>query len=53
VFDGDGNGAPDAPQGSFAGDPSGCDSNSDAIIDAGDISCTILLIFGGSGACQQ
>ncbi len=35
-----------APGGTFPGNPVGCDSNADAVIDAGDLSCTSMLIFG-------
>jgi hypothetical protein len=37
--------------GSFVGHPLGCDANQDAIVDAGDVSCTTLLIFEGPGVC--
>lgn len=48
IFDGDGSFWADAPGGTFAGSPVGCDANADTAIDAGDISCTILLIFGNT-----
>ena len=51
IFDGDGAAAVDAPGGTFGGDVYGCDANVDDIIDAGDISCAILIIFNGQGAC--
>lgn len=47
IFDGDGTLPADAPLGSFAGDPAGCNPNGDAQIDSGDISCVILIIFSG------
>lgn len=46
IFDGDGNLAKDAPKGSFAGSVIGCDANKDKIIDAGDVSCAVLLLNG-------
>ncbi len=45
IFDGDGDFWLTAPGGTFAGSPVGCDSNADTVIDAGDVSCTTLLIF--------
>lgn len=50
IFDGDGSDPATATAGSFAGGL-GCDANGDAAIDAGDLSCTVLLIFNGPGAC--
>jgi hypothetical protein len=47
IFDGDGNLANDAPKGTFVGSPIGCDANKDKIIDAGDISCAVILLDGG------
>ena len=29
----------------------GCDANEDGVIDAGDLSCTVLTIFNGPGEC--
>src|SRR3989338_6196980 len=46
IMDGDGNLAIDARDGTFIGDPIGCDANADNIIDAGDLSCVSLLMFG-------
>ena len=46
AFDGDGNFWLDVPGGSFHGNPVGCDANADTIVDAGDLSCKINLIFG-------
>ena len=51
IFDGDGKAAIDVAGGSFAGDPIGCDSNADSIIDAGDLSCLIRIIFNQPGGC--
>ncbi len=48
IFDGDGSFWVDAPGGTFLGSPVGCDANADTDVDAGDVSCTILLIFGGT-----
>jgi uncharacterized repeat protein (TIGR01451 family) len=53
IFDGDGDFWQDAPSGTFAGSPQGCDSNQDNLIDAADIICTVLIIFQGQGACEQ
>lgn len=36
----------DAIHSTFAGSPFGCDSNGDAVIDAGDLACTSRLILG-------
>jgi hypothetical protein len=47
IFDGDGDFWLDVPGGSYPGNPFGCDANGDTVVDAGDVSCTILLIFGG------
>lgn len=51
LFDGDGAFWLDAPGGTFAGNPQGCDSNLDAQIDSADLICTVLIIFQGQGAC--
>ncbi len=48
IFDGDGSFWVDVPGGTFLGSPVGCDANADAGVDAADVSCTILLIFGGT-----
>jgi hypothetical protein len=50
IFDGDGTAPSDTPLGSFVGNPVGCNPNQDAAVDAGDISCLVILIFGG-GTC--
>lgn len=53
VFDADGSFWLDVPGDTFVGDPVGCDANADTTVDAGDVSCKSLLIFGqtcgGSG----
>jgi hypothetical protein len=49
IFDGDGNLASDAPGGSFAGDPTGCDANNSGFIEAGDVVTIVSLVAGSSG----
>jgi hypothetical protein len=51
IFDGDGDAAMDVPGGSFPGNPRGCDPNADSRINAGDLACGALLIFGTPGGC--
>ena len=51
IFDGDGNLPADAPGGTFPGDPVGSDANEDGVISAGDMTCIVLLVFNGPGAC--
>jgi len=51
IFDGDGMAAVNAPGGTFAGSPSGCDANADTAIDAGDLACAVRRIFGEAGGC--
>lgn len=53
LFDNDGSYWLDAPGGEYAGNPPGCDSNQDRIIDAADLICTTLIIFNGPNACVQ
>ncbi len=48
IFDDDGTFWADVVGSTFLGSPVGCDANDDTAVDAGDISCTILLIFGGT-----
>ncbi len=48
IFDGDGTFWADVVGSTYVGSPVGCDANDDTAVDAGDISCTILLIFGGT-----
>ncbi len=50
IFDGDGAFWQDAPAGNYPG-TTGCDANQDTQIDAGDISCTVLMIFNGVDGC--
>jgi hypothetical protein len=52
ILDGDGDRAVDTPGGSYRGNP-GCDGNQDSIVDAGDLSCVVLLIFSGANACAH
>jgi hypothetical protein len=47
TFDGDGSDPADAAMGSFPGHPAGCNANGDIQVDAGDMSCTALIVFGG------
>ena len=47
IFDDDGTFWADVVGSTYVGSPVGCDANDDTVVDAGDISCTILLIFGG------
>lgn len=49
-FDADGTNAVDAARSSFQGQPFGCDANDDDRIDAADVSCVVLAIFGGDCA---
>jgi len=51
VFDGDGDQAGDATGGTFAGTPFGCDANNDTFIQAGDLTCTTLLVFDPTATC--
>jgi hypothetical protein len=51
IFDSDGADPEDAAGGTFIGRGKGCDANGDTAIDAADVACTVLLIFGGVGAC--
>ena len=53
LFDGDGELAVDVGGGTFPGSPLGCDANGDGIIDAGDVSCTALLLNGDSCGSTQ
>ncbi|MCP3904825.1 MAG: hypothetical protein GY715_14455, partial [Planctomycetes bacterium] len=48
IFDDDGTFWVDVPGGTYLGSPVGCDANADTEVNAGDVSCTILLIFGGT-----
>lgn len=46
IFDGDGAFWADVPGGAFDGSLVGCDANADTAVDAGDVSCAVLRIFG-------
>lgn len=50
IFDGDGSDPAAVRGGTYPGDPTGCNANGDAVVDAGDLSCLVRMIFG-SGAC--
>jgi len=51
IFDGDGAFWQDAPGSGYPG-ATGCDANQDTLIDAGDLSCTALLIANGVEGCS-
>jgi Tol biopolymer transport system component len=51
IFDGDGNVPGDAPYGEFGGGTVGCNPNQDLQIDAGDVSCEVMLLFNPSAPC--
>jgi hypothetical protein len=46
IFDYDGVLPIDTPGSTFAGNPVGCNPNGDDIVNAGDISCTVLISWG-------
>lgn len=48
IFDGDGEFWLDAPQPTYPGSPVGCDANASTLIQAADVSCANLLLFGGT-----
>jgi len=48
IFDGDPSDPPSTPGGTFAGNAIGCNPNLDYIVDAGDLSCNVAIILGGS-----
>ena len=50
IFDGDGNLPANVPSPTFYGNPVGCNSNQDYIVDAGDLSCTVQIIWQGPAA---
>lgn len=52
IFDNDGHFWQDAPGGSYPG-AIGCDANADTQIDAGDVSCTALMVFAGVEQCSR
>lgn len=51
IFDGDGADPLRTPGGTFPGNPVGCNPNQDFVVDAGDLSCTILIIQGLGSMC--
>jgi len=51
IFDADGSDPANTPQSTFVGNPVGCNPNQDYVVDAGDLSCTILIIQGSGAAC--
>lgn len=51
IFDNDGHFWQDAPGGSYRATV-GCDANQDTQIDAGDVSCTVLMVFAGVEQCR-
>jgi hypothetical protein len=51
LFDGDGTDPAAVSGGGFAGNGTGCNANGDAVVDAGDLACTVNLIFGAPGGC--
>ncbi len=46
IIDGDGELWSDAPGGSFAGSPAGCDANASTLIKAADVACAEQLLIG-------
>jgi hypothetical protein len=53
IFDDDGWDPIDVPGSTFPGNPVGCNPNHDTIVDAGDLSCIVQIIYGGgSAACS-
>lgn len=52
IFDNDGHYWLDALGGGYPG-TLGCDANQDTQIDAGDVSCTLLLLFAGVDQCSS
>jgi hypothetical protein len=46
IFDGDGNVPADTPKGTYNGSAVGCNPNQDLVVDAADISCAVMIIFG-------
>ncbi len=52
IFDDDGVFWQDAPDGDYPG-TIGCDANQDTVIDAGDVSCTVSMIFNNVDGCDS
>jgi Tol biopolymer transport system component len=50
IFDGDGNLPGNVPNPTFPGNPVGCNPNQDFVVDAGDLSCLIQIIWYGAAA---
>ncbi|MEM7538008.1 MAG: Ig-like domain-containing protein [Chloroflexota bacterium] len=50
VFDNDADHWLRVPQGSFLGNPVGCDPNEDMLVGAGDLSCKVLKVLNGASA---
>ncbi len=50
IFDGDDVHPANTPGGTYPGNPIGCNPNQDMVVDAGDLSCTVRIIFGGGTA---
>lgn len=48
IFDGDPPDPGSTPWGTFAGNAIGCNPNQDFMVDAGDVSCVVPLIFGSA-----
>jgi len=54
IFDGDGSAWYNVYQGSYPNfSPYGCNSNRDAVVDAGDIACTAQKIFNNAYVCSS
>jgi len=51
-FDGDGSLPAGVPGGSFHGDPVGCNPNGDNLVEAADLPCLVLALFGTGGRCE-
>jgi len=51
IFDNDGYFWQNAPSGDYPG-TTGCDANQDTLIDAGDVSCTLVLIRNNGDICS-
>lgn len=50
IFDGDGTLPANVPNPTFLGNPVGCNPNMDYVVDAGDLSCTVQIIWYGPAA---
>jgi len=51
LHDGDGLAAAAVPGGAYPGDAAGCDATADAVVDAGDVACTITTLTLGPDLC--